>query len=245
MSSLKLLVRLIKWDFVRELRRKEVVLNMVLFAVLVLFLINLGVGPLFSAYRNSPIPVLRDLGDSVGAVLFWITVLFAGTVGLSQSFAAEREGGSLAGVVLAPMDLGVFYLAKVFATWVYVLLMEACLLGVYVVLFDVQELARLGPLAVVLVVFSLGYIASGVVLAAMTTSLRGGGEVVLRIVLFPLLMPFIYLTLRVPEGTFGADVTGGLNVSPIPFGPYVAMALAIDAIYLTAGFLLFPYVVED
>ncbi len=245
MKALGLLLRLILWDVLREVRRKEAVPNMILFAVLVLFLINLGVGPLFDSYDDSPEPAIQRVGISVGPVLFWVTVLFAGTVGLSQSFAAERDGNSLTGVVLAPIDLGVFYLAKVFATWIYVLLMEFCLLGVYVVLFHFDDWRQLGPLAVVLVVFSLGYMAAGIVLAAMTTALKGSGEVVLRILLFPLLIPLVYLTLRVREGTFGVDVTAGVFGPSIPFSRYVAVVLAIDAMYLAAGFLLFPKVLEE
>lgn len=251
MTQLVLFARLVKWDFLRELRRKEAVLNMILFAVLVLFVISMGAGPLIDEWRRAgrllereglPESLFVDLGSAVGPVLLWATVLFAGTVGLSQSFAAEREGEGLVAIVLAPLDLGVFYLAKVFATWVYVILMEVFLLGAYAVLFTVPGWREVGLLLIVLVVFSLGYMAAGVVLAAMTSALRRGGEVVLRILLFPLLMPLIYLTLRVEEALLGFATPMGV---PIPLPSYVAMALAFDVIYLTAGFVIFPKVLEE
>lgn len=251
MRGIVLFLRLVRWDFLREIRRKEAVLNMILFAVLVLFLISLGIGPLLEEWERGASFMQREglpasqqvrLATAVGPILLWVTILFAGTVGLGQSFAAEREADSLVGVVLAPMDLGVFYLAKVFATWVYVLLMEICLLGVYAVLFGVSGVRELGLLFLVLLVFSLGYMAAGVVLAAMTSALKRGGEVVLRILLFPLLMPLVYLTLRVEEATLG---TASLTGEPLPLSSYMAMALAFDAIYLTAGFLVFPKILEE
>ena len=119
MSGPALFFALIRWDFLRELRRKEIVLNMSLFAVLMLTIAQLGTSGDSVAMK------------SVGPVFFWMAIVFTGTVGLGQSFAAEREGGRLTGIQLAPIDLGIFYLAKVAATWVYMMLMSIALLGVY------------------------------------------------------------------------------------------------------------------
>ena len=181
MNALRLYLRLTLWDFRREIRRKDAVLNMVLFAILVLFLVNFAAGPLFQRFQPRTVgndPFLLTLVHRVGAVFFWVTVLFAGSVGLSQTFAAEREGrGRSPGVVLAPIDLGVFYLAKVTATWVYVMLMEVCLLAGYVVFFDFGDIAVLGPMLGALALFSLGYIAVGRRGSPrLTSTLRRGGR---------------------------------------------------------------------
>ncbi len=245
MTSLRVFVCFLRWDLLREIRRREAVLNMILFAVLILFIIDFSIGPVFDVFRNASDPFLGDLEGKIGPVFFWMTVLFAGTVGLSHAFAVEREGHSLEGIVLAPVDLGVFYLAKVVATWIYVMLMELCLLGAYILLFNFSDWPRLGPMIAVMGVFSIGYMAAGITLAAMTSVLKRGGEVVLRILLFPLLIPMVYLTLHTPAGTFGVDVTGGLLGRPIELAQYLALILAIDAIYLTAGYLIFPKILED
>ncbi|HLU49371.1 MAG TPA: heme exporter protein CcmB, partial [Planctomycetota bacterium] len=165
MRSLRLYGRLIYWDLVRELRRKDVFLNMVLFGVLVLFLVNMGLAPLFLRLRGATGSELLSqidpeffgqLDERIGAIIFWIGVLFAGSVGLGQSLAAEREGGALTGLLLSPADLGIFYLSKVTATWIYVVLMEICLIGGYIVLFDFNDWRVLGPMIVSLALFSLG-----------------------------------------------------------------------------------------
>jgi heme exporter protein CcmB len=249
-SATRLFFALLKWDLLREVRRRDTVLNMSLFAILLLFLAEMGLGPLLVEYINARDPSgldprFRALAAAAGPVLFWLGILFAGSVGLSQSFAAEREGNALGGIQLAPMDLGVFYLAKVAATWIYVMVMGLLLLGAYILLFNFDDWGALPPLLAAMAVFILGYMASGVVLSAITTALRGGGEVVLRILILPLLMPLIYLTLRVQEATFGAGVAGAMGEPPLNFPHYLALALAFDAIYLASGFLLFPKVLEE
>lgn len=240
MSNMRLFFSLLKWDILREVRRKETVLNMALFAILILFLVKVGLGP-GAAPGSSHARVLA----AVAPVVFWVTILFSGTVGLSQSLVVEREGARLAGLQMAPFDLGIFYLAKVAATWVYVILMELLVLAMYSMLFRFERWDLLGNLLVVLSLFTLGYIGLGVVLAAMTSALRGGGEIVLRVLLLPLMIPVLYLTLLVSENTMGVRIAGGALGDPLPLAQYVAIVGAFDAIYLTTGFLVFPKVIEE
>jgi heme exporter protein B len=233
MRTFRLFFAFLYWDALRELRHKASLPNMALFSILVLFVGQLGVGTDPEAVRN------------VGPVVFWIAVLFSGTVGLSQSFAAERDGGVLAGILSAPVDLGVYYLSKVASTWLQVLAMEVVSVGVYVVLFDAAGSLNAAALFCVLAILTLAYMAIGVVLAAMTTSLARGGEVLLRIVLLPLMIPLLGLTLRVSQGVFGAVIAGGTLGPSMDLGSYAAVGLAFCGLYLAAGFLLFPKVIEE
>ena len=233
MSALRLYWTLLRWDIVRELRRREIVLNMTLFAVLILFLMQIGL-----AHD-------KVLASTLGPVLLWVTILFTGTVGLSQSFAGERESGRLVGLQLAPLDLGVLYFAKVTAAWIYVMLMEVLVLGAYILLFNFNRWDLLGSILLVMAVFTLGYIAAGVVLSAMTTALRGGGELILRVLLLPLMIPVLYLTLRVSETVFDTVVAGGALGTPLELGTWLAIVGPVDLIYLTTGFLVFPKILEE
>jgi heme exporter protein B len=233
MRRLRLLFCLFRWDVLREMRRKETLPNMLLFAVLVLFLGRLGVAP-------DP-----GISAAVGPVLFWISVLFAGTVGLSQTFAAEREGNALAGVVTAPIDLGIYYLAKVAAAWLYVMLLEVIVFWIYSVLFGFSRGGQIPNVLGVMGVFTLGYMGAGVVLAAMTTALRGGGEVLLRILLIPLMIPFIWIVLRVSGTLFDTEIAAGALGGPLKLSHFYLVGAAFDSIYLTAGYLLFPKVLEE
>ncbi len=233
MSPGSLFFSLLKWDLLREMRRREIVLNMSLFAILMLTIAQMGTG-------GDSLVVSR-----VGPVFFWMAVVFTGTVGLSQSFAAEREGGLLSGIQLAPIDLGVFYLAKVVATWIYIMVMGLALLGVYILFFNFMRTDLYPALISVLAVFSLGYTGVGIILSSMTTALRGGGEIVLRILLLPLMVPIVYLTFMVSEATFGVAVANGILGPPLELWKYLLTILSLDAIYLTIGYLVFPKIIEE
>jgi heme exporter protein B len=211
----------------------EIVLNMSLFAVLMLTIAQLGTG-------GDTLVVSR-----VGPVFFWMAVVFTGTVGISQSFAAEREGGLLNGIQLAPIDHGIFYLAKVAATWIYVMAMGLALLGVYILFFNFMRVDLYPALISVMAVFALGYTGVGIILSSMTTALRGGGEIVLRILLLPLMVPVVMLTLMVSEATFGVVVANGILGPPLELWKYLLTILSLDAIYLVIGYLVFPKIIEE
>jgi heme exporter protein B len=218
-----------RWDVALELRRPVATLNMTLFAVLLLFI---------GSYALSEEP---DLLDKFGPIFFWMSILFSGTVGLSRAFLVERENAALAGILIAPIDPGLLYFAKVAATWLYVFVMELIVLAAYVVLFDFDRLAALGLLVLVMAVFTAVYVAVGIVLAAMTTSLRSG-ELVLRILIFPLMLPSIILALISAEGTFWERAPGSASLPPAVCAAGLA---AMAAIYLVSGYLLFPKAVEE
>src|SRR5206468_2151589 len=98
MLALRGFLALLKRDFLLELRRRETVVNMTLFAVLILFV---------SSYAL----VGRAEANEAGPIFLWVAMLFAGTVGLSRAFQGEREGGALYGILAAPIDPAVLYLA--------------------------------------------------------------------------------------------------------------------------------------
>ncbi|MBI4587182.1 MAG: heme exporter protein CcmB [Planctomycetes bacterium] len=229
MSHLRVFFCLIRWDLAVEWRRRETTLNMCLFALLLLF-----IGSYSVASRT-------ELQREFGSIFFWMVVLFAGTVGLSRAFLHERENAALTGVLVAPVDAGVLYLAKVAATWIYVMAMELLVFGAYLILFSFDRYDRLGILLAVMGAFTLAYVGAGMVLAAMTTGLRGG-ELILRVLLFPLMVPAVIAALEAGESIFKEPPPGESPLSPA----LCAVALlCFGAIYLASGFLLFPKVVEE
>jgi heme exporter protein B len=239
MRAGRLFLCLLWWDLLREIRRRETVASMSLFALLVLFLGQMGIGP------DGALAAAKGAPPGTGPVFFWVAILFAGTVGLGQTFAVEREGQLIGGLVTAPIDLGFFYLAKVAAVWLYVSIMELFVVLAYIVFFGLSDDAEVGGLLATVAVFTLAYVAPGVVLAAMTTTLSGRGEVVLRILLIPLMLPVIALTFRASEPLFDTLIAGGALGNPLPVRMYLAFMVALDAIYLTVGYLLFPKVLEE
>jgi heme exporter protein B len=223
---------ILRWDLIVELRRRESTLNMCLFAALVLFI---------GSYAVSARP---EQQDQFGPIFFWMSIVFSGTVGLSRVFLAERENGAIHALLVAPVDPGVFYLAKVAAAWSYVMVMASLVIGAYVVLFDFDRWSQLDELFAVTGAFVLTYVSIGTLLAAMTTSLQGG-EVLLRILLFPLLVPAIVTALAANGKIFTDADHPSLEVLRRSPWECVAALLALSAIYLSSCFLLFGKVVEE
>ena len=103
-------------DLLLEARSRERVLAMGTFAVLVAIAFSFAVDPTVRA-------------RSIAGAMIWVTVLFAGTLGLGRSFALEREAEALTGVMLSPVDRGAFFLGKWLANLAIVLAVVAIALS--------------------------------------------------------------------------------------------------------------------
>ena len=89
----------------------------------------------------------------------WVTVTFAGVVGLGRAFAVERDRRTLDGLLLAPVDRSALYLAKVAANLASMLVVEAVALPVFIALFNLSVDLPLLILALVLGTLGLAGVA--------------------------------------------------------------------------------------
>jgi hypothetical protein len=105
-------------DLLLEARSRERFVSMATFAALVAVVFSFALDPTVRS---------RDIA---GAML-WVTVLFAGTLGLGRSFAMEREADALTGVLVSPVPRGAVFLGKFLANLVVVLAVEAVIFPVY------------------------------------------------------------------------------------------------------------------
>jgi heme exporter protein B len=105
------------------------------------------------------------------------------------------------------------------------------------VLFNYSLSGRLGGLAVVLAVHTLGFAGVGTLLGALTARTRRG-DLLLPLALFsvsiPLIISAVKTTAVVLKGRPLAEASDWLQI-----------AGAFDAIFVTASFLVFEYVIEE
>jgi heme exporter protein B len=211
-------------DLVLELRTRERLVSMLTFAVLVAVVFSFTLDPTIRA---------RDL---VGAML-WVTILFAGMLGLGRSFSLEREQDALTGVLLAPVDRGALYLGKFLANLVLLLATELVVFPVYGLFFQVSFGRSIGGLVLVVVLASVGFIALGTLFSAVTMQTRLG-DTLLPILLLPLLLPIVIFaaasTQRLLVGRPLEEVMGS-----------VRMLLAFDLVFIIVCTLVFSAVVEE
>ena len=119
MSTLGSQVGALLWkDLLAELRTRDLLGGMLVFGLLVLLIFNFAFD-------------LRV--DNVGAVapgVLWVTFTFAGILGLGRSFVQEKDRGALDGLLVAPIDRGAIFLAKLVGNLIFMSLVEAvCLPG--------------------------------------------------------------------------------------------------------------------
>lgn len=113
---------------------------------------------------------------------FWVAVVFATLLGLGRAAALERQDGAWEGLVLAPVERPVIYVAKLSSMLLFVALVEVVALVVMAALFGLPVF-RPGVL-VVLVLGTVGLCALGTLFSVMTAQAKAR-EVLLPALLFP------------------------------------------------------------
>lgn len=209
-------------DLLTELRTREVTGSVLVFALLVLLVFNFTF--------DLRVEQVLDVAPGV----LWVTFIFAGTLVLNRAFTLEKDRGCLDGLLLLPVDRSALYLGKMLTNTLFMSLVEAITLPVYVVLFDLP----LPPL-LLLVVFlgTVGFAAVGTLFAAMTVHTRAR-EVLLPVLLFPIVVPVIVAAVKLSAGLLDG----------VPLGEMVhwlRLLVAFDVIFLAVAYMTFDYVVEE
>ncbi len=210
-------------DLAAELRSRELLSAMLVFALLVILIFNFALELDATARAN------------VTSGVLWVTFVFAGTLGLNRSMAVEKDRGCLDGLLLAPVDRSAIYFGKAIGNLVFMLVMAAIVLPVYSLLYNINALQP-GLLLVVLL-GSIGYVAVGTLLASMAVQARTR-DMLLPILLFPVAIPVLVAAVKASSGYLQ-----GLAMSDI--WPWLNLLIVYDVIFVAIAFMVFDYVVEE
>jgi heme exporter protein B len=217
-------VAAIVWkDLTTEYRSREMLSAMLVFSLLVILLFNFAL-ELDAATRAN-----------VTSGVLWTAFIFAGTLGLNRSMAVEKDRGCLDGLLLAPVDRTAIYFGKAIGNLFFMLVVAAIVLPVFTILYNVN-LLRLDLLLVVLL-GSIGYVAVGTLLAAMSVQTRTR-DVLLPILLFPVIIPVLVAAVKASSGFLQ-----GLEMNEIQ--PWLTLLVTYDIIFTAVAFMVFGYVVEE
>lgn len=209
-------------DLLIELRSRDVLSSAVVFTLLVLLIFNFA---------------LDLTGDTIRVVapgVLWVTFIFAGMLTLGRTFARERERGALQGLMLAPLDRGALFLAKLLVNIVLLAIVEAAALPAFVALYNLS--LRPAALLAVVALGTLGFAAVGTLFAAVAANTRAR-EALLPLLLFPVLVPVIIGAVNATTRALPGAATDG--------PPWLSLLIAFDAIFLALSYALFEYVIEE
>ena len=212
-------------DFVTEFKTRELFSTMFIFAVLVMlifiFSINLSIVE----------------ANQVGPGILWVAFIFAGTIGLNRSFMLEKENDCLQGLMLAPADRTAIYFGKLISNLIFLLIMEAFILPLFMIFFNVDMLSHLGPLLLVIFLGTLGFCAIGTLLSSLSSNLKTR-EIMLPILLYPLMVPVIIGVVRMTGQLIAGETLASMM-------KWVGLTLCFDIIYIGVSIMTIDHILEE
>ncbi len=210
-------------DLQAELRTLELFSAMLVFSLLIIIIFNFA------------LELDLKTRQSVTSGVLWATFAFAGTLGLNRSMAIEKDRGCLDGLLLAPVDRSAIYFGKLISNLTFMLIVEAIVLVVYSILYNIN-LFQPGLLLVILL-GSIGYAAVGTLLAAMSVQTRTR-DILLPILLFPIIIPVLLAAVKASSGFLDgsqfSDVLLPLDI-----------LVVYDLIFISVAFMFFENIVEE
>ncbi len=223
MGFLRKVWAIVAKDVAAEIHTREMVSAMLVFSVLALFVFSFA------------LDLRGAMARAAAPGVLWVTIAFAGTLGLSRSLAREQQTGCLDGLLLAPMDRSAIFFGKAIGNLLFKGIVEIVLLPLFSALFDVP-LLQPGVLLVT-ALGTIGYAAVGTLLAAMAVNTRAR-EVMLPILLLPLAIPALIAAVKATGGL----VEGGTLAE---VGGWIRLLIVYDLVIVAVSMLTFDYVVEE
>ncbi len=217
-------VAAILWkDVVAELRTKDIFSAMFVFALLSVLI--------FQFAFDLRVENVKQVAPGV----LWVAISFAGVLGLNRSFALEKDKGSMEGLLLAPMDRSAIYFGKMLGNVLFMLVMEALVIPVFIILFNLP--LYLPGVLVVVLLGTLGFAGVGTLFSAIAVNTRAR-EVLLPILLFPILVPVLISAVKLTGG-FLDNIPLSENIN------WLQLLVVFDVVFIAIAFMTFDYVVEE
>jgi len=214
----------ILWKDIRaELRTKDIFSSMFVFALLAVIIFNFAF--------ELRVPDMKMVAPGI----IWVAITFAGTLGLNRAFVIEQEKGSMAGLLLAPIDRSAIYFGKMLSSLLFMLVVEIILLPLVMVFFNLALLT--GQHLLVLLLGTYGFAAVGTVFSGIAVNTRAR-EVLLPILLFPVVLPILIA---------GVKMTGALldGESLSSLSNWLRLIAIYDVVFTIVAYLTFGFVVEE
>ena len=211
-------------DVLSERRSKESLNALVFFSLLLLFVFQFALGP------------ERAKVETALPGLLWLGFVLAGLLAFGRTFLVERENDCWEGLVLAPGDKSAIYLGKLAGNVLLMAVVEAVLVLLFALFFNLDFTSALPGLVLVLALGTLGLAAVGTLFGAITAQLRAR-ELLFPILLLPAAVPVLLASVS-------ATQTVLLGEPLVDAAAWLKLLAAADLVYLVIGVLTFEFVLE-
>ncbi len=212
-------------DIITELRTKELFSSMFTFALLIIVIFNIAFD--FSA----------ELVPVAAPAILWVSFTFAGVLGLSRSFALEKDADAIQGLLLTPTDRSLIFFGKMLGNLIFVFVVELIILPLFVLFFNYDLSNHLLPLLLIIFLGTIGFVSVGTLFSAiaLSTKLR---EVLLPILLFPVIIPVIASSVKLTTAIMdGKTIVHALSAFKV--------LVSFDIVFVVVCAVIFEYVLEE
>jgi heme exporter protein B len=225
MTLLRNALILAKKDLYSEIKTKQVLATMIIFAGLVILVFSFA----FDPANNTTKEVIPGV--------VWVIIVFSGILGLNRSFISEQRNDTMQGLMIAPMDATSIFLGKLFANFAMILVVECISVPFLFLLFNFKILGSVPLFILVLFIGSFGFISIGTFLAALAANSKSS-EMLLPLLLFPITSPILIGVVQATRITL-------TNMDKVKSAlAWIQLVSAYDVIFFVLCFLLIEYVLE-
>ena len=210
-------------DVLTELRAKEVVTAVLAFAILTLVILNFAVN---KEAQMTPV---------VAPGVLWVSFTFAGVLGLTRTFALEKDRGNLEGLLLTPAGRDAIFAGKMLGGLTFMLAAEAVLLPFFAILFDVSPFQPM--LLLVILLATLGFVAVGTLFSAIAVNTRSR-EIMLPMLFLPIVVPVVIGAVAATAGVLEGQSWGEI-------AKWVQLIAVFDVLALVFCAFAFEHVIQE
>jgi heme exporter protein B len=147
----------------------------------------------------------------------------------------EKEKGCLEGLMLCPVDKDTIYLGKMLGSLIFMLIVEAIVLPIFFIFFDLPLFQP--RLALIVVLATIGFISVGTLFSALAVHTRAR-EIMLPILFFPIVAPLIIAAVKASGLVLQGEPWGSLS-------SWLPIIIVFDIIFLVVSAVVFEFVIEE
>jgi heme exporter protein B len=140
-------------------------------------------------------------------------------------------------VALAPVDRGAVFIGKALANLVLLVMLEAVLLPLTALFFDVDIVGVAVPLILVVLVHTVGLAALGTLFGGVVSRL-GRGEALLGTLLLPAATPLFLSAVHCTSSVLAGSPLGDDR-------KWLLLTAGLDVLYVLVALLIFDAILED
>lgn len=221
----KTIFHIVEKDLLLELKTKEVINSMLVFALLVVVVFSFIFEP-GAEYKND-----------LSAGILWMAFIFSGILGLNKSMMNEINGGNLNALLLAPVDKSAIFFGKAISNFLFMIIMEGITIPIFVIFYDVPILNNFLMTTITLLAGTYGFAVLGTLFSIISVKSKTR-EVMLPILLLPIIIPVVLSAIQAMNIFLkGDDVADSYK--------WLQLLAVFDIVFTLVIYVIFDFVIEE